>query len=77
MFFVMYFWYVTQPISVFIVQKGREIVQDFGYLNVYVEQAFTVLNWLVYWWGPLLVIAVGIIWMYVSAHREEWRGAYE
>jgi hypothetical protein len=77
MFFIMYIWYVTQPVALKVIAETQALTETLGHNNTYVNTGITILTWIEYWWGPLCVIAFGVMWMYVSAHREEWESKYE
>lgn len=77
MFFIMFMWYVTQPIVIVSIDQTLNYTREMGHNNTYVENAYTILTWIEYWWGPIFVIFVGVIWLYVSAQREEWRSAID
>ena len=76
-FFTMFIWYVTQPIVIVSIEQTRNFTREMGHNNTFVEGGYTILTWIEYWWGPILVIFVIVIWLYVSAQREEWRSAVD
>lgn len=73
-FFIMFIWYVTQPVVMVSIEQTRNFAREMGHNNTFVEHGYTLLTWIEYWWGPLVLIGIGIVWLFVTAQREEWRG---
>jgi hypothetical protein len=72
-FFIMFMWYVFQPITMTIINTTYEIATvQFGVSNTYLNTGVDILTQIVYWWGPLMVIAIAVLWVYVAAQGREW-----
>ena len=76
-FFVMYLWYITQPITIVVIEQTKQLAQDMGQYNTFISQGITILTYIEYFWGPLLVIATGIVWVFAAAHRKDWESRLE
>lgn len=76
-FFIMYIWYITQPIVLTIINHTMQLAETFGANNTYVVNGITILTWIEYWWGPLFIIALGVLWIYLAAYRRVWTSRIE
>lgn len=76
-FFTMILWYITQPVVFKVINTAIDYNVDFGANNTYAVSGLNILKQIGYWWGPLLVIAVFILWMIVASQARDWRGVEE
>lgn len=79
-FFTMFMWYITQPIVMTVITKTMEVAVSMGITeNSYLNNSVLILTNIEYWWGPLMVGAIIIVWMLVSAQARDWfsRGGNE
>ncbi len=76
-FFTMILWYITQPVVFRVINTSIEFAAEKGGNNTYAMTGLAILKQIGYWWGPLLVIAVLILWMVVAAQARDWRGVEE
>lgn len=76
-FFTMILWYITQPVVFRVINTAITYNVAFGANNTYAVNGLLILKQIGYWWGPLLVVAVLILWMVVAAQAKDWRGAEE
>ncbi len=72
-FFTMILWYITQPVVITAINTAMEYQIAWNANNTYAYNGLLILKQIGYWWGPLLVIAVLILWMIVAAQREDPR----
>lgn len=70
-FFIMFLWYITQPITVGIINRLFTTATNLGVSNTYLSNGVTILRYICYWWGPLLVIGIIILWLYGATQRED------
>jgi len=73
-FFIMFLWYATQPIVISVIVRTQQVAEDLGFSNSYVNGGITLLTWIEYWWGPILVVAICVIWLFLSTIRTDWEG---
>lgn len=71
-FFTMFIWYITQPVVITIINETMDTAIAMNANNTYVTTAITILKNIEYWWGPLLVGAIAILWLFVAAQRRDW-----
>lgn len=76
-FFTMILWYITQPVIFRVINTAIEYNVNQGGNNTYSVNGLAILAQIGYWWGPLLVIAVLVLWMIVAAQTRDWRGVEE
>lgn len=70
-FFIMSMWYVTQPIVLSSIDIPQETGFDMGVNNTHVNAGVNILRMIAYWWGPLVVAAIGVVWIVVAAHGRD------
>jgi hypothetical protein len=71
-FFTMFLWYFTQPVTMMVIQKTMDVAATMGVtFNSYVLNGITILTYIEYWWGPLMLIAIAVIWMLTSIVRRD------
>ncbi len=76
-FFTMILWYITQPVVFRVINTAIEYNVAMNANNTYAVNGLLILKQIGYWWGPLLVVAVLILWMVVAAQARDWRGVEE
>jgi hypothetical protein len=77
-FFIMFMWYIFQPITLTIINTTMEVATvRFGMDNQYINTGVSILTQIEYWWGPLMVIAIAVLWAYVAAQGRDWRSTKE
>lgn len=76
-FWIMFIWYITQPVTLTIITETYAVAEDMSCNNTYVDTGVTILTWIEYWWGPLSVIAIGVLWLFISAHRRDWESRWD
>lgn len=77
-FFTMFLWYIFQPVTITIINETMDIATNrFGMNNSYVNTGVSILTYIEYWWGPLMVVAIAVLWVYVAAQGRDWRSTRE
>ena len=72
-FFVMFLWYIFQPVIMTIIDTGTALLVEHQANNTYIVGAINILKQEYYWFGIIIVIAIAVVWMYVAAQGRDWR----
>jgi len=75
-FFIMFLWYIMQPVTMKIITTTYAVAENMGYNNTYLNSGITILTWIEYWWGPIFLLAIAVVWMFIVSHRREWESRY-
>ncbi len=74
--FIMFMWYITQPITIKIIEVTWAFADSMGWNNTYVYTGMTILTYIEYYWAVVFLIAVGVVYMFVSSQQRtaesEW-----
>ena len=77
-FFTMFMWYLLHPVTMTLINTTWDIaVNSFGLDNPYVNGGVNIIVQIEYWWGPLMVIAICVIWLFLVAQERDWRSTSE
>lgn len=73
-FFIMFLWYITQPIVITLIGRTMAIAENMGHNNTYLNTGIGILVFIEYWWGPIALLGIAILWMFISTQRKDWEG---
>lgn len=76
-FFIMFLWYITQPVTIRLITATHDVAEDMGHNNTYVNTGVTILTQIEYWWGPLLLIGILVVWLFLATQRRDYEGRLE
>lgn len=77
-FFIIFLWYIMHSVTAVVIDTTYTIAtEQFDLNNTYINGGVNILLQIEYWWGPLLVIAISVLWVYVAAQGRDWRSSRE